>query len=71
MQDDIGKFWVVIKPDERSKVHEILFYASVADLLQLTMGGLRPSDVRMITTELDDAEIFAKELIVAARASHV
>jgi len=62
-KDEMGKFYVVTKPTKDSELIDILFDADVFSFALQVRGGLKKSDVLLITHDKAKADKLANSLI--------
>jgi len=62
-EDEIGKFWVVIKSTEFSELEDILFEADIFDMYLQIKGGLNPQDIIGLYKNKNKAKNKAIELL--------
>jgi len=65
--DHIGKFWVVTTPSKISELNDILFLASVGDMMVQTRGGLKEDNVVGLYPQKDAAKAKAHALDLIKR----
>lgn len=61
--DDIGKFTVVTKASKDSEMADIMFESDVMGMMRQAKGGLKDSDIVMITKDKSKAEKMVKKLL--------
>lgn len=67
--DEIGSFWVVTKPSDKSMVADILFESTLIQMANQYRGGLRESDVIGFYKDAAKAKRKARALLDAKKDS--
>ncbi len=60
--DAMGEFWVVTKPSDTSEMEDILFKADIFDFSLQLRGGLKGSEIVLITMDETEARETAENL---------
>lgn len=63
MVDEIGKFWVVVRPTQDSELSDTLFETDVAGVALLGRGGLEPKSIMGIFSKEAKAKKMAEEAL--------
>lgn len=65
--DEVGRFWVVMKPTEHSSVGDILFDTTLSGFVIQAYGGLRQDEVHGIYRDSAKARSVAENLLSQRR----
>lgn len=63
MHDEVGSFYVVLRPTPLSTLGDIFFLTSVEGIMLQAMGGLRSDEVFGVYRSRKKAEQLAKDLL--------
>ncbi len=65
--DEVGKFWVVMKPTEHSTLGDILFDTTLSGFVIQAYGGMRQDEVHGIYRDSGKARAAAENLLSQRR----
>jgi hypothetical protein len=65
--DEVGKFWVVMKPDHDSTIGDILFDTTVYGFIIQHQGGLKQDEIYGLYTDSGKARAKAESLLSNGR----
>lgn len=61
--DQVGEFWVVVKPTQDSEMVDVLFKASIPRIMLQSRGGLSSSEIYGIYKDEQEAKQVAENLL--------
>ena len=68
MTQNTHKFWVVTRPTPVSTIGDILFETDARGLILQALGGLKPEDVLLTTSDVNEAQTVAADALQKGRA---
>lgn len=63
IEDEVGKFWVVLFATPESELVDILFESDIFDIMIMAKGGLRPNDILAIFKNKVKAKKYAEDYL--------